>query len=143
MRFLDSGTVKETGYSTVIIKHRGNEYMGQAKCHPDDTFSEFTGCRYAQERAEINALKDEWKQKKHDCDECRKYLIAVSQYAGFDKESSTAKAMFRQLNRRIKEVNKLAEIISKKQFNLQVAIKQQDSFNSKIEQMRLNDNREN
>ena len=143
MRFLDSGTVKETGYSTVIIKHRGNEYVGQAKCHPDDTFSEFTGCRYAQERAEINALKDEWKQKKHDCDECRKYLIAVSQYAGFDKESSTAKAMFRQLNRRIKEVNKLAEIISKKQFNLQVAIKQQDSFNNKIEQMRLNDNKEN
>lgn len=143
MRFLDSGTVKETGYSTVIIKHKGNEYVGQAKCHPDDTFSEFTGCRYAQERAEINALKDEWKQKKHDCDECRKYLIAVSQYAGFDKESSTAKAMFRQLNRRIEEVNKLAEMISKKQFNLQVAIKQQDSFNSKIEQMRLNDNKEN
>ena len=143
MRFLDSGTVKETGYSTVIIKHKGNEYVGQAKCHPDDTFSEFTGCRYAQERAEIKALKDDWKQKKHDCDECRKYLIAVSQYAGFDKESSTAKAMFRQLNRRIKEVNKLAEIISKKQFNLQVAIKQQDSFNNKIEQMRLNDNKEN
>ena len=143
MRFLDSGTVKETGYSTVVIEHKGNKYVGQAKCHPDDTFSEFTGCRYAQERAEINALKDEWKQKKHDCDECRKYLIAVSQYAGFDKESSTAKAMFRQLNSRIKEVNKLAEIISKKQFNLQVAIKQQDSFNSKVEQMRLNDNKEN
>ena len=143
MRFLDSGTVKETGYSTVIIKHKGNEYVGQAKCHPDDTFSEFTGCRYAQERAEIKALKDEWKQKKHDCDECRKYLIAVSQYAGFDKESSTAKAMFRQLNRRIKEVNKLAEVISQRQFNLQVAIKQQDSFNNKIEQMRLNDNGEN
>ena len=143
MRFLDSGTVKETGYSTVIIEHKGNEYMGQAKCHPDDTFSEFTGCRYAQERAEIKALKDEWKQKKHNCDECRKYLIAVSQYAGFDKESSTAKAMFRQLNRRIKEVNKLAEVISQRQFNLQVAIKQQDSFNNKIEQMRLNDNGEN
>ena len=142
MRFLDSGTVKETGYSTVIIKHKGNEYMGQAKCHPDDTFSEFTGCRYAQERAEINALKDEWKQKKHDCDEGRKYLITVSQYADFDKESSTAKAMFRQLNRRIKEVNKLAEIISQKQFNLQVAIRQQDSFNNKSEQRRLNDNKE-
>ena len=143
MRFLDSSTVEEIGYSTVIIKHKGNEYVGQAKCHPDDTFSEFTGCRYAQERAEINALKDEWKQKKHDCDECRKYLIAVSQYAGFDKESSTAKAMFRQLNRRIKEVNKLAEIISQKQFNLQIAIRQQDGFNSKIEQMRLKDNKEN
>ena len=143
MRFLDSGTVKETGYSTVIIEHKRNKYVGQAKCHPDDTFSEFTGCRYAQERAEIKALKDEWKQKKHNCDECRKYLIAVSQYAGFDKESSTAKAMFRQLNRRIKEVNKLAEVISQRQFNLQVAIKQQDSFNNKIEQMSLNDNGEN
>ena len=143
MRFLDSGTVKETGYSTVVIEQKGNKSVGQAKCHPDDTFSEFTGCRYAQERAEIKALKNEWKQKKHDCDECRKYLIAVSQYAGFDKESSTAKAMFRQLNRRIKEVNKLAENISQKQFNLQIAIRQQDGFNSKIEQMRLNDNKEN
>ena len=143
MRFKDSGTVKETGYSTVIVEHKGNEYMGQAKCHPDDEFSEFTGCRYAQERAEIKALKDELKQKKHDCDECRKYIVAVSQYAGFDKESPTAKAMFRQLNRRIKEVNKLVEIISQRQFNLQVAIRQQDSFNSKIEQMRLSDKEEN
>ena len=36
MRFLDSGTVKETGYSTVIIEHKGNKYVGQAKCHPND-----------------------------------------------------------------------------------------------------------
>ena len=140
MRFIDSETIRETGYSTVIVEHKGNQYMGHAKCHPDDVFSEFTGCRYAQERAEIAALKDEWRQKKHDCEECRKFTVAISQYAGFDKESSTAKSMFRQLNRRIKEVNKLAEIISQKEFNLKVAIRQQDGFNQRVNQMKLNDN---
>ena len=40
MRFLYSTTVKKTGYSTVIVEHKGNEYVGQAKCHQDDTFSE-------------------------------------------------------------------------------------------------------
>lgn len=130
MKFIDSSTTPETGYSHVIIRHRGNEYIGHAKCHPEDDWSEFTGCRYAQERAEIKALKDEWQQKKHDCEECRKFVIAVSQHAGFDKESSTAKSMFRQLNRRIKEVNKLAEIINRKEFNLKVSIRQQDKFNA-------------
>ena len=48
--------------------------------------------------------------------------------------------MYRQLNRRIKEVNKLAEIIGKKEFNLRVAIRQQDMVNKSINQKKLNDN---
>ena len=141
MRFLDSSTVKETGYSTVIIEHKGNKYMGQAKCHPDDIFSEFTGCRYAQERAEISALKAEWRKKKAKCEECRKFVNAVSQYKVFDKNHPIAKAMYRQLNHRIKEVNKLAEIIGKKEFNLRVAIRQQDMVNKSINQKKLNNNK--
>lgn len=140
MKFIDSGTVKDLGYSTVVIEHKHKQYSGKAKCHPDDDFSEFTGCRYAQERAEIAALKDEWRQKKHDCEECRKYVKAVSQYAKFDKESSTAKAMYRQLNRRIKEVNELADAINKRELNLKIAIRQQDDVQKYIKQKHSNDN---
>ena len=131
MKFIDSYTKIEDGLSTVIVEHKKEKYSGVAHCHPDDNFSEFTGCRYAHERAEIKALKAEWRQKKHDCEECRKFLIAVSQYANFDKESTTAKAMYRQLNRRIKEVNRLAEEISKKEFNLRIAMRQQDMVTKK------------
>lgn len=131
MQFKDSSTTPEKGYSYVMVKHRGNKYIGKAKCHPEDKWSEFTGCRYAHERAEIKALKEEWKEKKAACEECRKFVVAVSQYKNFDKESPTAKAMFRQLNRRIREVNKLAEEISSKEFYLKVAIREQDKFNKK------------
>lgn len=140
MQFKDSSTIPETGYSYVIVQHCGNEYMGKAKCHPDDEWSEFTGCRYAHQRAEINALKDEWRKKKAACEECRKFVVAVSQYSNFDKESLTAKVMFRQLNRRIKEVNQLAEKISKLEFNLRVLIRQQDKAKNLINQNRKTNN---
>lgn len=133
MQFFNSITSKKTGMSKVVVKYKGLLYSGLAICHPDDEFSEFTGCRYAEMRAEIKALKAEHKQKKHDCEECRKFVKAVSQYAQFDPKSPSARAMFRQLNCRIKEVNKIAEEIGKREFNLQLAIRQQGKFNSIIQ----------
>lgn len=132
MKFLTSETYPNKGLSIVSIEHKGKNYRGEAKLHPEDTWSEFTGCRFAEERAEIKALKDEYKQKRHDCDECRKFVTAVQQYAKFDPKSPSAKVMFRQLKCRIKEVNRLADEINKKEFNLRVAIRQQDRFNQKV-----------
>lgn len=132
MKFLDSYTFKDKGFSAVYVTHRGKNYEGTAKCHPDDNWSEFTGCRYAEQRAEIKALKDEYHQKKEACEECRKFVRAVSQYKNFDKESPSAKAMYRQLNRRIKEVNNLADIINKREMDLRIAIRQQAYFNDRV-----------
>lgn len=128
MRFLTSETDKENGLSTVQIQYKKNNYQGKAKLHPDDTWSEFTGCRYAQERAEIKALKAEYQEKKEKCEECRKFVVAVQQYSKFNSEDPSARAMFRQLNRRIREINKLADEINKKEFSLKIAIRQQDKF---------------
>ena len=75
-------------------------------------------------------------KKKAACEECRKFVVAVSQYANFDKSSPSAKAMFRQLNRRIKEVNEIAEQIGLLQMRLNIAISQQN----KVKQNRLNKN---
>lgn len=132
MKFLTSETYPDKGLSIVSVEHKGNNYQGSAKLHPDDVWSEFTGCRFAEERAEIKALKAEYKQKRHDCEECRKFVAAIRQYSKFNPEDPSAKAMFRQLNRRIREVNLLADEINRKEFNLRVAIRQQDKFNSKI-----------
>lgn len=123
------------GISTVILEHQGKEYTGYSVLLPEDipTMSRFTGCRYAEMKAQIKALKGELKEKRKACDECRKFVQAVSNYKNFDKESPTAKAMYRQLNRRIKEVNKLIETINKLDFDLKVRIRQQDKFNEKVE----------
>lgn len=132
MKFLTSETYPDKGLSIVSVEYKGNNYQGRAKLHPNDVWSEFTGCRFAEERAEIKALKAEYKQKRHDCEECRKFVAAVRQYSKFNPKDPSAKAMFRQLNCRIKEVNQLIDKINQKEFNLHVAIRQQDKFNSKI-----------
>lgn len=132
MKFQDSWTNKETRESKVLVAHRKHIYPGYAKCHPDDPWSEYTGCRYAEMRAQIAALKAEHKEKKAACEEYRKFVKAVMQYKNFDKNDPSARAMFRQLNRRIREVNKLAEQIGLIEFNLKVAIRDQASINRKI-----------
>lgn len=131
MYFIDSKTFPKEGTSYAFIRHDKRIYEGKARLHPDDTFSEFTGCRYAETRAKIKALRAEYRKKKASCEECRKFVKAVTQYSHFDAKDPSAKAMFRQLNRRIKEVNELADEITKLEFSLRVAMRQQDNFNKR------------
>lgn len=133
MKFISSSTYKKLGFSYVTILEKGKYYTGRAKLHSEDSknWSEYTGCRYAETRAMIQALKYERKKKKAACEECRKFVKAVSQYKNFDKNSSTAKAMYRQLNRRIKEINKITDQINKMELELRITIRNQDSINKK------------
>ena len=57
-------------------------------------------------------LKAELKKEREKCEEVRKFVIACSQYAKWNKDDSSAKAVYRQLNRRIKRVNKLVDMIN-------------------------------
>lgn len=129
MYFIDSKTFPEEGTSYAFIRHDKRIYEGKARLHPDDTFSEFTGCRYAETRAQIKALRAEYKKKKNACEECRKFVRAVTQYSQFNAGDPSAKAMFRQLNRRIKEIDDLADEITKLEFSLRISIRQQDKLN--------------
>lgn len=125
-KFLDSITDKRAGTSTVFIEYKNHSFRGKAKLHPEDDWSEFIGCSYAEIRAQIEALKWELKQKKAACDECRKFVKAVSQYKIFNKEDGSAKAMYRQLNRRIKEVNKIVDKINSLELSLRLRKRSQD-----------------
>ena len=138
MQLINSGFNEGTGKSTSVVKHKKRKYYGYAWLHPEDKeiASKYTGCRYAEMRAEIKALKDEYKKEKKACEECRKFVKACSQYKNFDKESLTAKVMFRQLNRRIKQVNNLADQINQKMQDLEIAIKQKDIVSKALERKR-------
>lgn len=137
MRLVNSIYNEDLGTSVCEVVHKKQTYTGLSKLHPDDKEaglgSRYTGCRYAELRAEIKALKDEYNREKAACEECRKFVKACSQYKIFDKESPTAKAIFRQLNRRIKKVNELADLINKKLSDLDVAIKQKDIVHRALE----------
>lgn len=131
MEFSYSIVDKEHGVSRVWITHKNKHYFGEAKLHPEDKWSNLTGCRYAEIRAEIKALKDEWKAKKAACEECRTFVRNVMDRSRFNKDDETAKAMFSELNHRIKEVNKLADQITAKELGLRTQIRKQDELTNK------------
>ena len=133
MKLIDAWFEESTGKSYATVEHLGRRYQGMAKLHPEEeTASKFTGCRYAEMRAQIKALKFEREMKIQKCNECRKFIKTCSQYKGWDKESSTAKAIYTQLNKRIKEVNKLTNEINRLIWDLNIAIKQQESVHKKL-----------
>ena len=82
------------------------------------------------------------KQKRAACDECRKFVNAVTNYANFDPETPTAKAMFRQLNRRIKEVNNIIDEINATQEGLEKSIRQHTVVVNAIQTKKANQDKE-
>jgi len=133
MKFISHGY--DGGYlSVVVIEHLNKRFVGYARLHPDDEdrASEIIGGKYAEIRATIKALKYERKLEKEKCEECRKFVRACEQYKGFDKSSPTARAMYRQLNRHIKRVNEIAEVINNLMSTLEEDIKIRDIIVNKI-----------
>lgn len=140
MRLILSNYDETTGISYCEVQHKGKIYSGVSRLHPEDKeiASKYTGCRYAEIKAEIKALKAEYNEAKASCEECRKFVKACSQYSNFDKESPTAKVMYRQLNRRIKKVNQLADKINQRIMDLDIAIKQKDIVHKALERKAKN-----
>ena len=113
MNFIDAYYDKETGISKVIMQHLGRRFLGKAQCHPEEEKpSEFAGCSYAEKRATIKALKYERKLAKIKSDMAIDFMKSCEAYKDFDKESPTAKVLYKQLNKRIKKVNDLADEIN-------------------------------
>lgn len=133
MRLIDAKYDEISGESYAVVEHRGKQYVGMAWLHTEEEYSsKFTGCRYAEIRAEIKALKDERRELIAACEECRKFVKACSQYKNWDKKSLVAKVVYKQLNKRIKEVNKLTDKINNLNWDLNIAIKQQDMVHNKL-----------
>lgn len=131
MKFIDYTSDNKT--TVVTIEYKGKQYQGISNCHPDDTYSKFAGGEIAEMRALIKAFKEEYLTARHDCDEMRKLVKICTQYKNFDKESPTAKVMYRELNHQIKKVNKLADRINSLYVRIDNRIKGQEKFKSYIE----------
>lgn len=149
MKFISSLYDSLTGFSSVVIEHMGVNFIGTARLHPDDAAnaSEIAGCSYAESRACIEALKYERSLAKKDAETCRNYIKACECYKKWNSESPTAKAAYRQLNRKIKKVNDLTDEINDMMFSLDEAIWKRGvtvkAFNRRNKQNRLNDKSEN
>lgn len=119
--------------STVIIKLNGFVFKGKAFCHPDDYFSEFSGCKIAEMRAKRAALKFMLKQKQKEVHKLENFVKAVEGYKEFDKKSKTARCMYRQLNRYHAEVRELKCAIAHNKICEEKYIENLDNLNKSKE----------
>lgn len=137
MKLIDAYYSEYLKKSYATIEHSINgtkkQFEGVSKVHPEEEHaSKFTGCRYAEMRAQIKALKAERTDLIIKCEECRKFVKACSQCKNWDKDSPIAKVVYRQLNQRIKQINKITDEINQLQWDLNIAIRQQDTVGKKL-----------
>lgn len=145
MKFISSDYDKETGISTVTIEYKKEKFTGTAKLHPEDkdSVSEVYGGTIAETRAIIKALKKERKVLIEEAEVCRKFIKACSQCKNWDKESSTAKVAYRQLNLKIKAANKKADEINNAYAYLIKKQNLREKTLKKMSQNKLKDNPQN
>ena len=125
MEFRDAIYNKNKGYAHVTVQHLGEIFEGEAWGHPEDkdNWSEFAGCSYAETRAMISALKWERRNAKEKADQSIDFLKSCQCYKNFDKDSETAKVLYRQINQRVKKVNDLTDKINELYDSLDKAIR--------------------
>lgn len=129
MILVSSYFTEASGTSSCTVQHNGKLYTGFARVHPEDgdKVSRFAGCQLAELRAEIKALKAELKQERMKCDEIRNFVKACSQYKLWNKEDASIKAIYKQLNIRIKKVNNIIDAINSREMEIMRLIGQRDA----------------
>lgn len=141
MKFHDSKYFSNDGISLASVEHLGRVFSATSQLLEEDfdKVSKFTGCRFAEMKAEIRALKYERNLEKQKCEEIRKFVKACCQCKNWDKNSPTAKVVYRQLNKRIKRVNQLADQINMLQQELLIAIRRQDLVTAALQRKKEKD----
>ena len=136
MKFIRSSYDATTGVSTVVMQHLGRKFTGEARLNPaeQEKGSEYAGCYYAELRATIKALKYERQLAKEKSDMALDFVKSVEGYSKFEKDDPSAKAMYRQLNQRIKKVNDLADEINGYYTELEYAIRHRSAVLDAIKQ---------
>ena len=138
IEFVDSGYSSSDGESWAKVKVDNKVFYGFSELLPEDRdkASKFAGCRFAELKAELKALKYLRRRKKKECEYYRKFVKSLGCYKDFDKNSPTAKCVYKQLNKRIKEVNKLTDAINAKREEFLIAINQRDLITKAIDRKR-------
>ena len=125
MRFINADFNRNTGISVASVEHMGQVFYGIARLHPEDQAygSIYTGCNFAEMRATIKALKYEKQYRVYHLKEWEKFLHGCLDSKKFDKESDSAKVVFRQYNRQKKQITDIEEEINDIQNQLNELIK--------------------
>ena len=130
---------EKTGTANVVVRGKhGDIGSGKARLHEKDREygSELVGCGIAHARARINLKKKRYQRLKAECEANRKFVQTVLSDKNFDKTSDTAKCIFKQMNAKIAEVNRLATEISNDMTELEASITKREYLHKKMSKSR-------
>lgn len=113
MILTDANYDKETGVSKCTILHNGVKYYGEARLHPDDkdNWSSFLGCRIAEARATLKALKAEKKEKQQKLHYYENFVKTLLSYKEVNTESKEYKTIKKIIWKKMKELQHLNALI--------------------------------
>jgi len=136
IKFVDAKADEKTGISRVWLRKGKKEFLGIAYLAEGDDWSHIFGCRIAELRATIKAINDMIETKRNEYKVIENFIKAVACYKNFDPSSETTKCMYKQLNRKKIEINRL--ITHKKMVKqfIKDSIKAREEFKTKVKHLK-------
>ena len=136
VKYVKATVDEDDGFSEVVVRNGKRYYHGYAQLHPDDDWSSIFGCRIAELRATLNALNDVIREKRKEYRCIQNFIKACECYKNFDVESNSARCVYRQLNRRKTEIDKLIQTREDIKKFIHDSIDMRESLKKKIKKMR-------
>lgn len=119
----------ETGISDVVIKNKNGCFMGMATCHPEEeAISEYTGCRYAEIRANIKAVQYEKRMVNAAIKELEDFEKILKSLKGYNPNSIEARRLRRRIHEKKEERIFLQTAIIAMKNALKKAMDERDAF---------------
>ena len=112
MKFINNIYDEETKCSITTVQHFGRYFEGKAKVSPEEeNVSELFGGRLSESRAVLHALQYEKQIRFEEYHTISNFVKSCCNTKRFDKDSSSAKTVFHQLNLAEKKYEKVKENI--------------------------------
>lgn len=128
--------------AVVTVRHKGKDFTAIAQCLPEDKefASELTGCRLAHLKAQIKALMYEHRELKKETNACINMMKQISTCKEWDYPDCDPLTIRLEgyVNRKIRDVDKLADIITAAIKEYNSSIIQLDKFHRKLKRRKEN-----
>lgn len=131
---------RDSGVSMVTIYTPVGKFTGKAHCHSLDVKSEFTGCRYAEYRARIKAMKELRKLTRERLVAVENLYKEMESCKGFNPKSIEARHTRRFKYELIHKCDRLNETITAMENGLKQTIAAHDEAIATLQQEKSDNN---
>lgn len=134
---------EKIGLATCILYDKDNAFIGLAQCHDDDKEfqSKYTGMIIAETRAKIKVLQHiKNNELKPELASLKQLYYSMNKSKLYNKKSYEAKMLWRQMQRRERDINIIKDLINQERSFLNNFIADKDKFYKTVQKNRDKNN---